>query len=350
MRILMVTQSDTGDNPFVNSLVSGLIACGNEVECGLHLFWNSFENYDLLFFQWPELIFGWRKGQIDIERLSRHFDRIKNTRVKTLITCHNLHPHNNDETTVELYDLVYSKVDAFHHMGEYSYQLMKEKYPQKYHFVAPHHIADILWDNKFGSKDARKALSIPRNNIVISSFGAFRNLDEERLFVDLAKDFLGNKVTFLAPRISLGHLYNGRHLNKTLVFLYKRISYMVLSIRAHGFLSQEELKMWLSASDIVFIQRKEILNSGNVPLAFSAGKIVVGPNLGNVGEILKKTGNFTFNPNDRASVKKAVQDAINDVMNKTQLGAKNYQYSKDNWSTKRVCTLINNEIARICEL
>lgn len=349
MRILMVTQSDTGDNPFVNSLVSGLIACGNEVECGLHLFWNSFENYDLLFFQWPESIFGWSKGQIDIERLSRHFDRIKNTRVKTLITCHNLHPHNNDETTVELYDLVYSKVDAFHHMGEYSYQLMKEKYPQKYHFVAPHHIADVLWDINLSSKDARKALHIPPNSIVISSFGAFRNLDEKRLLVNLAKDFLGYKVTFLAPRISVGHLNNGRNFKKTLISMYKHILYMVLSIRAHGFLSEEELKVWLSASDIVFIQRKDILNSGNVPLAFSAGKTVVGPNLGNVGEILKKTGNFVFNPNDRTSVKKAVQEAINGVRNKTQLGAKNYLYAKDNWSTVRVCKLINNEIANICK-
>lgn len=40
--------------------------------------------------------------------------------------------------------------------------------------------------------------------------------------------------------------------------------YKYLGIKYAGFLPNEELNEWLYASDIVFIQRKEILNSGNV--------------------------------------------------------------------------------------
>lgn len=343
MKILMVIRYDSVPNPYVNSLMNGLTKCGNEVVCSLEVFWGSFDCFDLIFFQWPESIFEWNKNHIDIQKLSKHFDKIKKANIKTVITCHNLHPHNFDPKTTKLYDFIYSKVDAFHHMGEYSYELLKKKYPHQYHFIAPHHVADTLWTNSFCADEAKKKINISTNNIVVSSFGEFRNKDEVQLFLKMAKDISNRNVTFLAPRIPFGNFYNGRWINKTIKNLYRFILYKILGIKYSGFLPDEELRIWLSASDIVFIQRKEILNSGNLPLAFSAGKVVVGPSRGNVGEILKETSNYIFDPNDRASVKKAVKDAITSVKNNNQLGFNNYQYARCNWSTKRVCGLINKE-------
>ena len=342
----MVIQNGFDTNPYVSSLAAGLVEYGHEVECDLNLFWDSFSKYDLLYFQWPEAIFEWRKEKIDLERLSRHLDRIKEAGVNMVITCHNLHPHNYDKATTDLYSLVYSKVDAFHHMGKSSYNLMKEKYPHQYHFIAPHHIADGLCDYPLGLSEAKKKLHIPKNNIVVSSFGAFRNEEEVRLFVDMTNDVHGRNLTYLAPRIPMERLYHGRHIAKSLRSLYKSLQYKLLGIKYSGFLKDEEFKVWLSASDIVFIQRKEILNSGNLPLAFSARKIVVGPDVGNVGEILKETGNFVFNPNDRVSVKQSVLEAINEVQNSNHLGLQNYHYAK-NWSVSAVCGLIDRELAFI---
>ena len=107
------------------------------------------------------------------------------------------------------------------------------------------------------------------------------------------------------------------------------------------------MKDWLSASDIVFIQRIEILNSGNLPLAFSAKKKVVGPDVGNVGEILNETGNYVFNPNDRSSVRQSVLNAVNDMRNSNLLGIQNYHYARNNWSVSTVCGLIDKELAII---
>lgn len=343
----MVTRGGEDKNPYVLSLVGGLINCGHEVVCSLDDFWYSYYQYDLLYFQWPEAIFDWRRNSIDIKRLSHHFDRIKENHVKTVITCHNLHPHNNDAMTTALYNLVYSRVDFFHHMGRFSYDVMKEKYPHKYHFIAPHHIADVIWGNPLGSYDAKRKLHISEKDIVVSSFGAFRNEDEIQLYVKMVKDVTGLNLSFLAPRIPIGHFYNGRHLNRTIKYLYDSLLYKRLGIKYSGFLTNEELHVWLYASDIVFIQRKEILNSGNLPLAYSAGKIVVGPDLGNVGEILKETDNFTFNPNDRESVKQAVLDAIKEVKMFNQLGRQNLRYAQENWCTSRVCRLIDKELTQI---
>ena len=114
-----------------------------------------------------------------------------------------------------------------------------------------------------------------------------------------------------------------------------------------GFLSSEELNEWLCASDIVLIQRKDILNSGNVALAYSASKVVVGPDLGNVGEILKETHNYIFNPDNREMVCKEVKKAIDACRKDRNLGSANYEYAKNNWNTAKVC---NDVISNLKEL
>ncbi len=324
-------------NPFVKSLIEGMRAEGCSIDCDLQRFWTDFDDYDIIYLQWPEAIYQWDKSKINLDELSYHFDLLKKNKKKIVVTCHNLHPHNNDDLTTELYNLVYSKVDAIHHMGTYSYNVLKEKYPNTFHFIVPHHVADEMWNRKYNVSDFRKKLNIPENDIVISSFGAFRNQDEVDMFLNMAKDVGRKGITYLAPRIPIGKLYNGRWINKSISFIIKYIKYKRLGVRYAGFLSSEELDEWLCASDIVFIQRKEILNSGNVALAFSAHKVVVGPNLGNVGELLKETNNYTFNPGKRDLVCQEVKKAIDACQKGSNLGDDNYEYAIKNWNTSKVC-------------
>ena len=334
-------------NPFVKSLAEGMKAESCSVVCDIDSFWDKYDDYDIIYLQWPEVIYQWDKSKINLDELSNHFDLLKKNKKKIVVTCHNLHPHNNDELTTELYNLVYSKVDAIHHMGTYSYNVLKEKYPNTFHFIVPHHVADEMWNRKNNISDSRKKLNIPEKDIVISSFGAFRDQDEVNLFLNMAKDVGRKSITYLAPRIPIGKLYNGRWINKSIDFIIKYFKYKRLGVRYVGFLSTEELDEWLCASDIVFIQRKDILNSGNVALAFSAHKVVVGPDLGNVGEILKETNNYTFNPGNRESVCQEVKKAVNACQKGCSLGNDNYEYAKLNWMTSTVC---KNIISKLKEL
>ncbi len=334
-------------NPFVKSLIEGMRAEGCSIDCDLQRFWTDFDDYDIIYLQWPEVIYQWDKSKINLDELSNHFDLLKKNKKKIVVTCHNLHPHNNDELTTELYNLVYSKVDAIHHMGTYSYNVLKEKYPNTFHFIVPHHVADEMWNRKNNISDSRKKLNIPEKDIVISSFGAFRDQDEVNLFLNMAKDVGRKSITYLAPRIPIGKLYNGRWINKSIDFIIKYIKYKRLGVRYVGFLSTEELDEWLCASDIVFIQRKDILNSGNVALAFSAHKVVVGPDLGNVGEILKETNNYTFNPGNRESVCQEVKNAVDACQKGCSLGNDNYEYAKLNWTTSTVCKTIISKLKEL---
>lgn len=341
MRILFVCTHNSvykkDNNPFVKSLAEGMKAKGCYVDCDIERFWTDFESFDIIYLQWPESIFQWNKKNIDLVRLSNHFDLLKKKKIKTIVTCHNLHPHNNDDLTTELYNLVYSKTDAIHHMGTYSYDVLKEKYPDTFHFIVPHHVADEMWSRKTNISDTKRKLGIPTQDIVISAFGAFRNKDEVELFMNMAKDVGRNGITYLAPRIPIGKLYNGRWINKSINYIFNYIRCKLLGVRHAGFLSDEELNEWLSVSDIVFIQRKDVLNSGNIALAFSAKKIVIGPDVGNVGEILKDSDNYVFNPCDRTSIYRVTLNAINDTKENSELGEMNYKYAMKNWNCAKVC-------------
>lgn len=99
-------------------------------------------------------------------------------------------------------------------------------------------------------------------------------------------------------------------------------------------MTNDEMKDLFSVCGIVLIQRPEILNSGNVPLGFYYGKVVVGPFVGNVGELLVKTGNPVFSPTD-------MNDVVRNVHVARELacqghGVLNRRYCLHEWSTNKV--------------
>lgn len=295
-------------NPFVLYIFKGLLENGFEVVCDNKELWNENLNFDAVFFQWPEAVFNW--SNLDVSKFENKLKDLKNRNIKILATCHNLHAHNNNKDANKLYDILYSNADAIHHLGDYSYCLFKAKHPNCIHFVSQHPIFYDIMSLKLDKKECREKLGLPINKKIILAFGAFRDEDEILLFLSLRKKISSKKVALVAPLLPTGRIFNGLQINKSIKCIYTRIKYRLDSIYFNkGFVEESLIPYYLTACDIVFIQRKEILNSGNLPLAYSAGRIVVGPQKGNVGDILLSCGNPCFNP-----------DSIPDVISKTELG------------------------------
>ena len=95
-----------------------------------------------------------------------------------------------------------------------------------------------------------------------------------------------------------------------------------------------DLPYYMAASDVILIQRKDILNSGNVPLAFLYRKVVVGPNVGNIGELLTETGNSTFDPDRKESIIMALESARRLAL--WGQGEMNYTYAMENMNIRKV--------------
>lgn len=95
-----------------------------------------------------------------------------------------------------------------------------------------------------------------------------------------------------------------------------------------------DLPYYIAASDVIFIQRKDILNSGNVPLGFLYHKVVMGPATGNIGEILAATGNPTFHPDNRADILEALEKARQ--QSAWGQGEMNYAYALENMNIRKI--------------
>ena len=74
--------------------------------------------------------------------------------------------------------------------------------------------------------------------------------------------------------------------------------------------SEKRLSYYYGAADVVFIQRVKILNSGNAMMPMLFGKVVIGPDCGNVGPLLKQWGYPAFPIDDMSHLGAIVRKAI----------------------------------------
>lgn len=334
MNVLFAIDIKTVSNPFVTTLCNGLRNAGVSVESGTEKFWGDTSVYNIVHFQWPEAVFSWRKSLRDneVERFKQKIEELKKEGVKIALTCHNLKPHTiTDKNVLSLYDIIYNNCDLFLHMGNYSLRLLKKTYPLAQHKLLPHHLYDRIYTFDKKQEECKKKLGIDVEKCCILCFGEFRTDEERQLVLNTRRMLKDEAYEFMLPGF-----YRKKILTKKPVELVRRcfyaLYYKCIGIRSRRkFINTEETEQYFCAADIVLLQRVSILNSGNLPMAFAAGKVVVGPNVGNVGEILAETGNLTFNPRDIATVVSAVKEAKG-LADKGK-GKENKQYANAHWKT-----------------
>lgn len=339
---------ESNSNPYVRVLMDGLEKFGHVVDHGVDKLWNSFKEYDLIYFQWPEALYNWElQEEGELYHLKKLLDEIRSSGVKIVITCHNLHPHNNDPIYARMYNLIYSKADAIHHLGSFSCNLFKEKYSKALNFIAPHPIFYDCRKMGLSKKEARQKFNLPLKGLIVLSFGQFRDDSERNLVYTIRKNF--PEVTLYCPRFIKGRMHK-KLIWESIPYLFKVKHARSQRIYASLYMiKDEDVASCFNAADIVFIQRNEILNSGNLPLGFSAGKIVIGPKRGNVETILKDTGNPVFIPGNEESLVNAVKQAIELYKDGNRQGDKNYQIAITQWKPDQVASIINENINKLAD-
>lgn len=331
MKVLIAANVDSYSNPYIRTLYKGLLANECNVTCSIYDFWKNPFEYDIVHIQWPNLLM--RGCDCDVAKLDKHIKKIIEKGIKVLVTCHNIDPHyssNND--LYKIYDIVYTNVDYVIHLAEASIELLCKKYPnlKAEHVVIPHHIYDTEYDFNMSKTFARKRLSLPLNKNIIVCFGAFRAQEEREIVLTIAKEL--NDYVFLCPNFC-GTINIQRNILK---MFREFLNYMKIKLKilfypiktTRSFVSDDELPFYLAASDVALIHRVKILNSGNLPLAFYAGKPVLGPNIGNVGYILKETNNPVFEIDKIDEIPSLVKTIITD----NRIGANNKIIAMEKWS------------------
>lgn len=335
MKILIVCNTDSFSNPYVRTLYGGLKSQDCDITCSIEQFWNHPLDYDIIHFQWPNVLV--KGAGKNCENLQRNINRIKKHKRILICTCHNISPHYDEGKEINLaYKIIYENCNVIHHFGTKSIQLVKSAYPQcqAKHVVIPHHTYDKLYSMDVDKITARSKLQIPIDTKVILAFGSFRNDEERNLVISLKRQMDGNYY-FLVPGFFYRKILR-TNLKKALVAAIKTLWYSYKAKvnglhMTHHFIPDDSLPLYMASADVLLIQRLRILNSGNVPLGMLAGLPIVGPNDGNVEELLRNTGNYVFDRNDLAGLPDIIKAAISN----DDIGKKNRICSK-NFSTDRV--------------
>jgi hypothetical protein len=348
MSILLVyTDANTSFNPFVKTLKDGLESVGCNIDWGLHRFWVDYDNYDIFHFQWPESVFEFKPvSDQEIDKLLLHIFKLKEKKKKIVYTRHNDKPHySSDRNRLKLYEIIENNSDAILHMSNYSIEQFKKQNSNNNikHFIIPHHTYDEIYPSCPKKDIARKFLKISNKKFIFLCFGGFRDDEERDLVINSFKELNYPNKYLIAPRF-YKHKIDFKYLSTHTVspkaifsFIKERLKYISLfriSDLSSEMVGHKELPFYFSASDVVFIQRCQILNSGNLPMGFHFKKVVVGPNIGNVGEILQNTNNPVFDPRNQKSVTEALSTSIKKA--DANLGIKNKEFASLYYKTNKI--------------
>ena len=343
MKILIVEDLEIhSSNLFVKELVLGLRKLDLDVTVDGTLFWfDNTSQFDIIHLQWPESIFNWRiPSDIELFYLKQRIDFWKK-KAKIVYTRHNSLPHlKGTDNLLKLYQIIENSCDAIIHLGNYSREEIKEN--KAIHTVIEHHVYNNTYSNPntLTKQAARKKLKLDEKDFVILAFGAFRTKKESQLLIEAFSEANIPNKTLLAPRIKYGEDYSYsnslRYFDKFIVNKLKKIFNKKPRIITNGgkFIEDNELPYYFAASDAVFLQRFNTLNSGNLTMAFWFMKPVIGPNCGNMYSILDKTNNLIFNPDKLESIV-ATLDKLKDC-DLNDIGKQNYEYALRELTTENI--------------
>jgi hypothetical protein len=296
-----------------------------------HEFLHGDGPFDVVHFHWPEYISfeveAALLGELPDTLIAGVLDRIKFWKTRgsrVVVHRHNVLPHVYADSGFErLYERVYSLSDAVIHLGEYSRTEFHQRYAgcfdvtQQVHVVIPHANFNS-YENTISKAEARRQLGLRQSSKVVLVFGGIGHPEEQDTVLNGFRGLKTLNKTLVAPN------WKDRLLNTKNI----RLKYFVRDMQrlfyrfhpqykfGHAFVPDEQVQCYLNASDVLLIQRRNPLNSSNLVLGFTFGRVVVGPNQGNVGEILRATGNPVFEP----GCAKSFSDALDRGLTLSQQG------------------------------
>lgn len=333
MKILLTSKLDIG-NPLIDELFNRL-SVYTDIQISIDSFWapNISESYDIIHIQWPEQLFNWEMiSDNDVNRLANQLKYWKNKNSKIVVTRHNTQPHKLNDVYHDAYFTLYDLADSVIHFSNASVENFHTMYPENMHtvkhFVIPHPMyEDIL--NTSTREQAREALRIDQNSKVVLVFGSIRHESERDFTLKVFNKLNIKNKLLLAPSL-LVWLPSKKSLFKRLLFKINMLlsrfkkSYHLQRV----FISDDHIQDYMHTADVVFLPRFDVLNSGVLVMAYTFNKIVVGPKIGSIGEILTLSNNPSFEVGNVDDATKKLEQIL---MNDTE-GFHNRQFAEDNMS------------------
>ena len=199
--------------------------------------------------------------------------------------------------------------------------------------VVPHPNYIGCYPDSITRAQARQRLDIPESGVVLLFLGAVRPYKGVLQLVDSFKA-LDDASTFL--------LIAGRPLNDDFAQTVNDAIQGNGNIRFHaGFVSDDDVQVYMNAADVVVLPYLRTLSSGAVMLAMSFGKACVAPALGSIADLLDASGAFLYDPTGEDALGKALSQAYGARERLARMGAHNREKAEQySWENAAALTMI----------
>lgn len=310
---------------------------------------NKSTGYEVIIIHWPEYLPGKnRKSEFEflnftIERLN-YFKKVS----KIIYFVHNEKPHNTlNKIHKKLYEAVIDSSDLIFHFSNFSKDLFKLKYKfNKKQFVLSHGNYINLDNGKFEKKKFFKQFKLNPTKKIVTTIGAIRNNKEMDILYNFSRQFLNQDCHFIYAGQLAGFINKKSSIKFIYIletFIYKLFQKLKKNFRIFNLkkfstnirifanpISDDLLVSICKSTDILLIIRDNSLNSGNISLGFSFGCYVIGPEIGNIGELLKQNNNMVY-PINNIQYKNIVNQSLKNINSKIIENNKNTALKDWDW-------------------
>ena len=144
------------------------------------------------------------------------------------------------------------------------------KYPDSQNVVIPHHIYQYTYKEDISVERARQYLNLSQDAFIVTAFGKFRNREEIRMVLGAFRAWDEEHKMLLAPRLypfrdatAMAGISSNDGFQKAGYYLLMPLLNRMYKLQAGAndeLIDNCDLPYYMAASDVIFIQRKDILN------------------------------------------------------------------------------------------
>lgn len=258
------------------------------------------------------------------------FHAVKAAGTRIVWTAHNLGSHDSDLESVDrlLHRRVAELTDGIIAHSPYAKTKVARELevsdPGKIE-VIPHGNYLQTYPNEVGREEARERLELPDDVPVFVFVGLVRPYKNVPRLLETFQTELADTDARL---VIAGSAMDEAHENE---------------VRAAGegderialrleYIPDDELQLFLNASDAVVMPYRDILTSGSAVMAMSFGRPVVAPKIGTLRDVVGDEGGFLYDPDKPSGLADALREAVGaDRDELDRIGERNFERARD-WS------------------
>jgi glycosyltransferase involved in cell wall biosynthesis len=310
-----------GNHPGVGRLGYGVLS-----------FWHGYRSTDVVHLHFPELLTDHREpGVADVTAVRERCRWWQDRGTAIVVTLHTWTPHGRATAAfAELYRAVFDHADLVVHFGPATAARAQALgwAPTARHETVPLHVMPT-YGRPQDRGEARTAVGFDADEPVVVVAQTLRTTDEvDQVAAALDAGF----------RVVLAGAVQAFD-DDTRQRVRRRRDELARDPRVHlhdGFVPDSVLARYVAVADVVLLARVDPCNSGVVPLGAALGRVVVGPDVGNVGCSLAELGFPRFDPGDPPTIAAALHDGLD--LARAGAGDAAAEYALRHWAPEVVAS------------